>query len=331
MPTFKIVVADYPYPTLDIFRNAAGAIGAEVVDGQCRSEADVVEIARDADALMNFHVRASRSVIERLPRCRVIVRVGIGYDAVDVEAATERGVFVCNVPDYCVDEVADHALALMLACARKLFIYDRALRDRQWDYPSGTPVRRLRGQTLGLAAFGKVARSLSVKAKAMGMRVLAFDPYLHNDVLSAFGVERRTGLLEMLAESDFVSAHTPLTAETAGLFGERAFGAMKPGAFFINTSRGPVVNEPALVSALREGRIAGAGLDVYKTEPLLPDHPLLSFPNVILTPHIAWYSEESLAAVQEEAIASAIQALQGQRPSHLVNPMVYAHRPELPR
>jgi len=275
---------------------------------------------------MNFHVKVTRRVIEQLTRCRVLVRVGIGYDDIDIEAATEHGIPVANVPDYCVDEVSDHALSLLLACARKLFPYHKALHAGQWDYMSGAPIHRLRGQTLGLVALGKIARSLAGKAKALGLRVIAYDPYLHEDIFTAFGVERRDDLEALLSESDFVSLHTPLTPETQRMFGEACFQAMKPTAFLINTSRGPVIQEPALIQALQSGRIAGAAIDVFQTESLEPDHPLLGFENVIVTPHVAWYSEESLVAVQQGAIDDVLRVLQGKRPRHLVNPGVYAYK-----
>jgi D-3-phosphoglycerate dehydrogenase len=257
-------------------------------------------------------------VLRALPKCRIIARTGIGVDTVDLPVATELGILVTNVPDYCIDEVSDHALALILALTRKVMSATAAVKAGTWDVKVAVPIARHRGRTMGLVGFGRIPRALAPKAQALGFAVIAFDPYLPPEAGAPLGV-RLVDFETLLRESDVVSIHAPLTEETRGLFGDREFGQMKPGAFLVNTSRGPLVQEAALIRALESGRLAGAGLDVLETEPPAPGNPLLRMPNVALTPHIGFYSEQSLVELQTKAAQEVRRALMGERPLNVVN------------
>lgn len=283
----------------------------------------VLAVARSADVVMIQSLRPSltRNVIEQLERCRCIVRLGIGYDNVDVAAATARGILVCNIPTYCVDDVADHALALLLASARHLARQDRWIRAGRWDRTGARPARRMKGSTLGFVAFGRIARALAERVSGFGMTMLAYDPYLDAGAIAAYGAQK-VELDDLLRRSDFISVHSPLTDETHHLLGGREFGLMKDGVFIVNTSRGPLIDEVALVEALRAGKVWGAGLDVMEHEPLPPDSPLRAFDNVTFTPHVAANSEESVADLYRTACQIAIDVAAGAWPEGVVNPEV---------
>jgi len=314
----KVVITDHVFPSLDIERAVLGEAGADLVVLQARTEEDLLGATADADALMVCYAPITRRVIAQLQRCRIIARYGIGVDNVDLPAATERGITVTNVPDYCIDEVSDHAVALLLACARKILLLDRRVRAGRWEAGDARPVYRLRGRTLGLVGFGKIPRRVAEKAQALGLRVLAYDPYVGPEEMGAHRVAKAT-LEEVLSQADFVSIHAPLVPETRGLIGERELRLMKPTSYLINTARGPIVQEEALVRALREGWIAGAGLDVLESEPPREGTPLLALENVILTPHAAFYSEESVQDLQRKAAENVAKVLSGEAPLSPVN------------
>lgn len=318
MGRWTVLVTDYVFPSLDIERAVLQAAGAQLVAMQARSESELAEAVGSADGLLVCYAPVTRRVIERAKRCRVIARYGIGVDNVDVTAATERGIVVTNVPDYCIEEVSDHALALLLACARKVALLDRGVRAGRWEARDAVPIRRLRGQVLGLVGFGKIPRLLAAKARALGLTVLAYDPYVDAGACEEHGA-RKVELGALLAQADFVSVHAPLTPQTRGLIGEAELRRMKPTAYLINTARGPIVHEAALLRALEEGWIAGAALDVLEHEPPPADHPLLQAPRVILTPHVAFYSEESLQELQRKAAEEVARVLTGQPPRYPVN------------
>ncbi len=319
MSRFKVVVTDHVFPSLDIERSILGVVGAELEPMRAPGEEELVDAVRDADALLVCYAPVTRRVIEHAAQCRIIARYGIGVDNVDVQAASARRIVVTNVPDYCIEEVSDHALALLLACARRVADLDRLVRAGRWDAKAAVPIRRLRGQVLGLVGFGKIPRLLAAKAAALGLTFLAFDPYVDAATCTAHGAQK-VDLPALLAAADFVSVHAPLTPQTRGLLGETELQRMKPTAYLINTARGPIVSEAALVRALREGWIAGAALDVLETEPPGGQHPLLALPQVILTPHVAFYSEESVQDLQRKAAEEVARVLTGQPPRNPVNP-----------
>jgi D-3-phosphoglycerate dehydrogenase len=293
--------------------------GARLVEQPCLTEEDLLVHGRDAVAILTLDEPLSARVIAGLGHCRVISRFGIGVDKVDVEAATAAGIVVTNVPDYCVDEVSDHALALLLAVARRIVRLDRAVRDGVWDTMTvAGPVRRLRGRSLGVVGFGRLGRSFAAKAAALGLEVSAHDPYVTDDVIAAAGV-RPVTLPELLAGSDIVSLHVPLTAGTRHVLDRDRIATMRSGAVLVNTSRGGLVDEAALVEALREGRLEGAGLDVFEHEPPPLDDPLLSLANVVVTSHSSHYSLESAADMREKAFRNVVLVLQGRAPLSAVN------------
>ncbi len=318
MANFRVVVTDYVFSTLDIERSVLGAVGAELLALQATSDEELLEVVRDADALLVCYAPVTKRLIDRAEQCRVIARYGIGVDNVDVEAATAKGILVTNVPDYCIEEVSDHALALLLTSARKLVQLDRRVRAGAWNATDAVPIHRLRGLVLGLVGFGKIPRELARKVGALGLEVLAYDPYVDTQDMRGHGV-RKVDLSTLLTQSDFISVHAPLTPQTRGMIGESELRAMKPTAYLINTARGPIVSESALIRALREGWIAGAALDVLETEPPAQTHALFTLDNVILTPHMSFYSEESLRELQRKAAEEVLRVLSDQPPRYSVN------------
>jgi len=279
----------------------------------------------DADLLMIVYAKVTSRIIESAPRLRSIVRCGIGVDNIDLQAATARKIPVVNVPDYAIETVADHAFALLISLARKTTLADKAMKAKSWGtWTSPSKQYRgidLEGKTLGLVGLGRIGRALARRAEAFNMNLLAFDPYVKEEQLKGAKV-KLTDLETLLKESDFVSVHAALTPETRGLIGEKQLRMMKNTAYVINTSRGPLIDEKALLRALKEGWIAGAGLDVYEKEPPSVDNPLFELDNTVLTPHIAWYTEEAMMRLERIAVERAIELLQGKIPKTVVNPEV---------
>lgn len=297
--------------------------GARLVERNCHTEQDVIEHGAQADALLVIAAPITARVIAELGRCRVIGRFGAGLDNVDVAAATEAGIQVVNVPAASVQEVSDHALAMILALGRRLIALDAAVRDGRWS--SGLEdgrVQRLHAQVVGVVGLGRIGGALARKLAALGVTVLAHDPLVGDDALrdcSAVRVE----LAELLRRSDYVSVHAPLTPETRGMLSGAELALMKPSAYLINVSRGAIVDHAALVEALREGRIAGAGLDAFEQEPLAADDPLLGLSNVILTPHAAHYSVESAEELRHTVLDDVLGVLAGRPPLHPVNRLAH--------
>ena len=316
--SFIVAVTDYVFPSLEPERAVLASLDVELRPQQCRSEEEIIALAQDADAVLNCYAKITARVIEALKRCRIIARYGIGVDNVDLAAATRAGILVTNVPDYCIDEVSDHALALLLALARHIAAADAAVKTGAWDVVAHAGIRRLRGQALGLVGFGKIAKALALKVQPLGMKVLVYDPYVDSAAISRHEAEAAS-FDKLLAEADAISIHVPLTPETRDLIGERELARMKPSAFLINTSRGGIVDEQALAAALRETRLGGAALDVLTGEPPPANHPLRQAPNIILTPHLAFYSKESVIELQTKAAEEVARALKGEPPRSPVN------------
>jgi len=302
---------------------ALTALGAEIVEIPPCTEDEFVKAAKDADALYAKGRTITKRIIDGLERCRVIALGSVGVDSVDVAAATAKGIPVTNVPDTFIEEVADHAMTLILATFRRLVVQDRMVREGRWK--EGRPMLyqfpRLMGQTLGFIAFGHVARAVAVRARAFGVHMLAYDPYVEELVLSQYDVEP-VGLSEVLQRSDIVSMHAPATPDAHHMLTEEHFRLMKPTALFVNTGRGPTVDEPALVKALQEGWIAGAGLDVLEQEPPAPGNPLLTMDNVILTAHVASASARFDPARRRRVGREIALVLSGRWPRSCVNPSV---------
>lgn len=321
MSTPLVAVTDSVFPDLEPARQVLADIGAELQLASRPTPEAILDVARQADGLLVTYAQVTGDIIKQLERCRVIARFGIGVDNVDIETATQAGIVVTYVPDYCIDEVSDHALALLLTLARKIAYANQLVQAGQWQMKAVQPLHRVRGRTLGLVGFGKIPRALAPKARALGLKVVTYDPYVSDEVTAALGVER-VDFAELLRSADYVSIHAPLTAETQHMFNADTFGQMKPGALLINTARGPLVDEQALADALDKNQLAGAALDVMPREPPPADSPLLGRDNVILTPHIAFYSEESLIELQTKAAQEVALVLTGKPPRYPLNPEV---------
>jgi D-3-phosphoglycerate dehydrogenase / 2-oxoglutarate reductase len=323
-PVQTVVIADYDYANADIERAIIEAAGLRLIATPCTTEDEVIAAARDADAIIAQYAPVGARAIDALTRCRVIARPGTGVDVIDVEAASRRGILVTNVPDdWCENELADHALALLLAVGRKICIYDRATRRGTWQWRSGYPIHRLRGSTVGLLSSGSVAQAIAARASGFGLRVLAHDPGR-----PAAGIDAPdatpASFDELIEQADYLVIQAPLTKQTHHLVGEDELRRMKPTSFLINAASGPVVSDEALYRALSEGWIAGAGLDDIEEEPARrhnwkPVSPLFTLPNVVITPHAASYSQEAVRAVRDFAAREVVRVLAGQQPVSPVN------------
>lgn len=325
MSSSIVAVADSVFPNLDPAREVLSKAGADLRLAHAATTEAILEVARDADGLLVTYAKITASMIGQMKRCRIIARFGIGVDNVDLEAATSAGIVVTRVPDYCIDEVSDHTLALLLALARKIPFANARAHRGQWDIPALTPIHRLRGQVLGLVGFGRIPQALAPKAKSFGLNLVTYDPNIPASVTTNAGVERVT-FGELTKMSDYVSLHTPLMPETNQLFNADVLRQLKPSAYLINTARGPIVDEAALAHALDKGYLAGAALDVLSQEPPTGS-PLFGRDNVILTPHMSFYSVESLIELQTKAAEEVVRVLGGQMACNPVNPEVLKQSP----
>jgi D-3-phosphoglycerate dehydrogenase len=316
--SYSVAVADSVFPNLDPARKVLGTIGATLTLAPSTTADAIMALAADSDAVLVTYAKITADMIAGMSKCRVISRFGIGVDNVDLDAATSRGIVVTKVPDYCIDEVSDHTMALLLAAVRKIPSSSARTHGGRWEMKAVVPIHRLRGSVIGLVGFGRIPQLVAPKAQAFGMTVLAYDPYVPPEVFARLGVEG-VSFADLLARSDYVSVHSPLTPETRGLFNAESFGKMKQGAYIVNTARGPVIDEDALAAALDAGQLAGAALDVMVQEPP-PASPLFGRDNVIITPHTSFYSEESLVELQTKAAQEVVAVLSGQAPRNPVNP-----------
>ncbi len=319
-----VVITDYDFGDISVETEILEAAGAEVVALQAKREEDLFDVAPHCAAMMNQYAKIGRDTITRMQKCEVIARYGVGVDIVDVGAATDKGILVTNVQNYCTEEVADHAIALWLTLARKLPDYDRATHAGVWQWQSGQPVYRLRGRTMGVVSLGKIGRAIVARAQAFGVDVIAYDPFLPAETAAKLGVEL-VNKADLLARSDYILMQAPMTPETHHFLSDAEFAAMKPGAILVNTGRGPTVDNAALFRALSEGHLAAAGLDDPEEEPAKranwtpDDNPLFTLPNVLVTPHAAYYSEESIRAARVTAATQVAKVLTGQKPDYTVN------------
>ena len=329
--SFKVVTT-VDVPGVPDYGEILKQAGAEHVKKGCASEDDLIGFARDADAVICLGTIQpfTKRVLEQLAKCRFIMSLGIGYEMVDVPAATELGIMVANVPDYCLEEVSDHTMSMILAFSRQIVRLNEAVKDGKWTVAFGmTEIRsdiwpsmsRLQGQTLGLIGFGRIARTVTPKAQSFGLKVISYDPYIPPTIFQEMGVEQ-VELDRLLSESDFISVHTPLTDATHNLLGLEQFKKMKPTAYLINTARGAVIDEKALYTALTQGYLAGAGLDVNEPEPISFDNQLLQLKNVILTAHSAQNSATAMMEMFARPPQEVLRVLRGEWPLGLVNPEV---------
>ncbi len=314
-----IAVTDHVFPDLETERSLAAAAGHELrYAGNARTQDEVITATAGAGAVLNCFAPMPEAVIGTLDGCVVIARYGIGVDTIDLPVATARGIVVTNVPDYCIDEVSDHALALILSLARGVAPLDRAAREGRWELSASKPLRRIRGRTLGLVGYGRIARRVGKKAMALGFQVIASDPFVTDEVMTQAGVGS-SDLDALLERSDVVSVHAPLTEATFHMIGAEQLARLKDGAILVNTSRGPLIDTDALRDALATDRLGGVGLDVLEHEPPAPDDPLLRRRDVVLTPHAAFSSVESVAELQRKAVEQVLIALAGGTPPYALN------------
>ena len=317
-PRYRAVITDCDYPDVEQQRVVLEAAGADLIWENLRTEEALIAGLAGAEVLLTQYAPLTARVIESLDSCRGIVRYGVGYDTVDLAAASRRGIYVCNVPDYGTDEVSDHAVTMLLVLARKIVPLAQSVQAGAWSLEHIKPVGRLRGRTLGVIGLGRIGALVAKKAQAFGIKVIACDPFLSADGFAALNVES-VELDDLLRQSDYVSRHAPLSPETRHLISDRTLGLMKPSAFLINTARGGLVDGDALARALRSGQIAGAAIDVTETEPIPRDSPLLGLDTCIVTPHAAWYSDEAASALQRLAAEEAVRLLRREPPRCPVN------------
>jgi D-3-phosphoglycerate dehydrogenase len=313
-----IAVSDSVFPNLNPAREVLSRVGAELLVAEAPMPEAIMQVARDADAVLVTYAKVTAGMIGQMTRCRIIARFGVGVDNVDILAATEAGIVVTRVPDYCIDEVSDHTMALLLALARKIPLANSRAHAGHWEMPAVVPIYRLRGGVLGLVGFGRIPQLVAPKAKAFGLKVISYDPLVSQETMNRIGVEK-VDFPELVSLSDHISIHAPLVPETNHLFNASVFCRMKPTAYLINTARGPIVDEQALAQALDRGHLAGAALDVLSQEPPSAS-PLFGRENVILTPHMSFYSVESLIDLQRKAAEEVVRVLNGEAPLNPLNP-----------
>jgi len=318
MSKYRVLLTDYAWPDLEIERSILAEYDAELVVAPAGDAATLAALASDVDAIMTNWVDVPAEVIDAAPNCRIIARLGIGLDNIDVRRATQRSIPVTNVPDYCLTEVAEHTLALLLALARKLHVFQAAARAGRYDLSAGFPLRRIEGQTLGIVGLGRTGGRVAQKALALGLRVVATSRSRRDPPAGVVWAE----LNDLLAQSDYVSLHLPLTDDTQHLIGAAELARMRPTAFLINTARGGLVDHPALAAALAADAIAGAALDVQEPEPPALSQPPYNDPRVLVTPHASFYSSESVAELRRRAARQVGVRLAGGRPEDVVNPEV---------
>lgn len=305
-----IVVTDSPFPNLDPAKKALESIDAEIIQAKSGSEEDIMEVAENADGILVTYAKLNGDLLKKLKKCKAIGRFGIGVDNIDLKVAGELGIAVNYVPDYCLDEVSDQAMAMIISMARKIPLSNKLVQSGRWEMPAVVPIYRLRGKVVGLIGFGNIPRLMTPKAQAFGFKVIACDPYAPDELFEKHSVEKVT-MDELYERSDFISVHAPLLPSTIGLVNTDAFKKMKKTAVIVNTARGPLINEKDLVEALDNNEIGGAGLDVVETEPLPANSPLIGRDNVILAPHTAFYSVEALEELQTKAATDVANILSG--------------------
>lgn len=311
----KVVITDVNNMEFKEEKGIFESVGATLEVAHCKTDEEVINAAQGAIGLINSEIPITRKIIESLPDLKVIAKYSIGVDNIDVEAATEHNIFVANVPDYCQEDVSNHTLALIMTLTQKIVSLNQSVKKGRWSFRDGAPLHRISTQTVGLVSFGRIARGLARKLIAIGFKVITYDPYCNDAEMDV----ELVSLEELMRQSDVISIHSPLVKETHHMINKEVLSLAKSNAIIINAGRGPVINEADLIHALETGVIAGAGLDVLENEPMKPDNPLLSMDNVILTPHIAFYSEESMKELKRKTAFNIVHVLQGKEPTYPVN------------
>jgi D-3-phosphoglycerate dehydrogenase len=323
--TKRVLITDYVWPSVEPEKAVLAAGGAEIVVAPNGDEDTLVELAKDVDGILTCFAKVTDKVVRAAEKCVVIGRYGVGVDNIAVDTATELGIAVTYVPDYCIPEVSDHVMAMLLGWNRRIVFFDRATKTKGWGTEGlGMRIMRLEGKKLGIVGFGRIGRGVADRARAFGLQVLVADPFVTAEAAQEAGAVKME-LPELLAESDFVTLHSPLIPQTQGLMGKDEFAQMRPDAFLINAARGGLIDEDALYTALTSGQIAGAGLDVLvDLDPPL-DHRISQLENVIVTPHTAFFSQEAVLELEKRAAGEVVSVFQGKMPDNLVNPAVLDH------
>ncbi len=307
-----IAVTDSVFPSLDPAKVALARLNPTFRISKSAAADDILAVAKDADAILVTYAKLTRDILLQLTKCKAIGRFGLGVDNIDLPTAKEKGIAVNYVPDYCIREVSDHAMALLLSLIRKVPLANRLVQAGRWEMPAVVPIRRIEGTVLGLVGFGHIPRLVVPKAQAFGMKVIAYDPFVKPEQFKALKVEG-VDLDTLLKTSDYISVHAPLLPATRGMLNADAFAKVKKGVYLVNTARGPLIDEPALIAALDAKQVGGAALDVVTTEPLAKDSPLLGRDNVIITPHTGFYSIEALEELQTKCAADVARVLSGEK------------------
>lgn len=316
MGKYKVVLTDNIFPDLILERDMLDKVDADLIE--CKSREDLNKECVDADAVINTYVQLTPDIIESMEKCKLIIRNGIGVNTIDVDTCNKKGIMVANIPTYCLDEVAIHAITLMLSIGRKITLLNDSVKSGTWDVKVSMPVFSFQNKVLGLVGFGRIPREVCKKAIAFGLKVIAYDPFITKEMAEELGAEK-VEIDELIEKSDYISIHCPLTSDTKGMFNYEAFKKMKDTAYIINTARGPIINEEELIKALQDKLIAGAALDVLTKDEVDVNNPLLAMNNVIVTPHAAWYSEESILRRRTDTVESVVMVLEGKEPASFLN------------
>lgn len=316
MSRYKVVLTDNIFPDLKLEREMLKEVDAELVIVKNRKE--IKKECLEADAVINTYEQITEDIIEGMQKCKIIIRNGIGVNTIDMDACNNKRIIVANVPDYCVDEVATHVIGLIFCLNRKIALINKYVKNGDWDVKNAIPIYPLNNRVLGMVGFGKIARLVNDRIKAFGMKVICYDPYVSDESVAKKGA-KKVDFEELVKTSDYISIHAPLTSETLNMFNLDVFKKMKNSAYILNTARGPIINEGHLVKALEQGMIEGAGLDVLTNDEIHKDNPLISMDNVVITSHIAWYSEESIVRRRIQTIESVVNVLKGGEPASFLN------------
>ncbi|HEC44815.1 MAG TPA: C-terminal binding protein [Bacteroides sp.] len=320
MNKYKVVITDLGYSTYEPEKEVLNKVNAEVVLHECKSEQEIIDFTKDADVLVTRRATITKKVIDSLTKCKLISRYGVGYDNIDTEAAAKRGIPVANVPDYCMEEVSDQALALLLSCARKITFNDKKIRDGAWNITDTDPIFRIKGKSVGIIGLGRIGKVFLRKILAFEFaEILVCDPYIDKHQIEDSSGVRVVSFDYLLENADYISLHVPLTSETQHFINDRAFDRMKKSSILVNTARGPVVDQHALHNALKTGKINSAGIDVHELEPLPKDSPLFTLGNIVLSDHSAWYSEDSELELKIKMAENVANALTGREIQNIVN------------
>ncbi|MCL2853296.1 MAG: C-terminal binding protein [Defluviitaleaceae bacterium] len=315
---YKVVLTDHVYPDLEYEKKTLASAGAELVFIDTKDEAEIVKAAADADIVITCYANITANVIKGMEKCKSISKTGIGVNNIDIRQASAQGIRVLNVPDYCIEEVSDHAVALMLGVARRIGTFNNATHKGIWSLEGNRDMIRLRSKILGLLGFGRTAKLTAQKMKGFGMEILAYDPYVDAEQCSALGV-KKAELNEVVEKSHIISINLPLTEETEGMVNDDFLSRVRDGAILVNTARGGLINEPALLKALQSGKLTGAGLDVLVNEADTSDNPLCRQENAVVTPHAAFCSVEATQELREKIMADVLLVLEGKEPKNQVN------------